>query len=91
MIYITKSDRWLGYTALVCAATAILMFWNIRHELLAVAVMVCLGPFGLYLALRGLFVGSWLSRICAFVALAAFGWLTYMFIAAITAHAKIHT
>jgi uncharacterized membrane protein len=84
MVHIIKSDRWLGYAALVCAAIVILVPWLIQRESLAVVFVVyCLGPFGLFLALRGVFVGRWPSRICAGVALIFFGWLLYSFIAAL--------
>ncbi len=90
MVYITRNDRWLGYGALICAATVQLVWWLIRREFLAAILMICLEPLGLYLAVRGMLFGRWLSRICSGVAFAVLAWSVYAFIAAISAHAKIH-
>ena len=91
MVYITRNDGWLGYGALICAASVALVWWFVRREFLAVTLMICLEPLGLYLAVRGIFFGRWLSRICAGLSFVVLGWSVYLFIAALTAHARIHT
>jgi len=91
MLYITRNDEWLGYGALICAASVALLSWLIRQEFMAATFMICLEPLGLYLAVRGMFFGRWPGRVCAGVAFLILAWSVYAFIAVATAHAKIHT
>jgi len=91
MLYITRNDEWLGYGALICAASVALLSRLIRQEFVAAIFLICLEPLGLYLALRGMFFGRWLGRICAGVAFLVLGWSVCAFIAVAAAHAKIHT
>ena len=76
-VHIIKSERWLGYAALVCAVAVFFLLRIIQPDGLRASVTdVILGPLGLGLALYGLFRGSSLpSRICAGIALVYFGWL----------------
>jgi len=80
MTHIIKSDRWLGYGALICAIAVIISVSNAKLPagqagLLPVIICICLGPLGFYLSMRGVFVGSWLSRVIAGLALIYFGWM----------------
>jgi hypothetical protein len=78
MVHILNSDRWLGYAALICAVTVFLALRMMTPDAMApVFIYVCLGPLGLYLAFRGVFVGRVTSRGCAGIALAYLGWLLY--------------
>ena len=87
MFHIVKSDRWIGYAALICAvvvfpADRILDSVDLeaRGGLIPFFIFIILSPLGLYFALRGVFVGHWPSRVCAGVALVFFVWLVYSFI-----------
>jgi vacuolar-type H+-ATPase subunit I/STV1 len=91
MLYITRNDEWLGYGALICAASVALLSWLTRQEVLAAIFLICLEPLGLYLAVRGMLFGRWLGRICAGVAFLVLVWSVISFFAVAGAHAKIHT
>jgi hypothetical protein len=93
MIHILKSDRWLGYAALVCAVVVTLLGWldaylSRGQSALVVIPIYCLSPLGAYLAIRGLFGGSVSNRVCAGLALLFFVWIAYSLIMALNA-AKI--
>jgi hypothetical protein len=91
MTHILKSDRWLGYAALVLAAVVILTPFIFRRDALVGFIDIyCLGPVGLYLSIRGLFVGHLPCRICAGLALVVFGWLLYSLIVTFSS-VRIHT
>jgi hypothetical protein len=75
MIKIHKSDGWTGYAALICASVLTLVPLAIdfrRQDVAGLVFAICFGIFGLYFALRGLFLGSLPNRICAGVALVYF-------------------
>jgi hypothetical protein len=79
MTHIVKSDRWLGYGALICAVAVIFSFSNAKLPagqagLLPVIICVCFGPLGFYFSLRGVFVGRWPNRVFAGLALVYFGY-----------------
>lgn len=78
MIKIHKSNGWTGYAALICAAVLTLVplaFDFRRQDVAGLVFTICLGIFGLYFALRGLFLGSLPNRICAGVTLVYFAWI----------------
>lgn len=78
MTHMFKSNRWLGYAALICAA---LMFLTSRFRLgsepLHVLAVISLFMFGIYCSVRGLFSGPWFNRICAGLAMVYWGWIVY--------------
>jgi hypothetical protein len=91
MTHILKSDRWLGYAALAFAAVVILTPLIFRGDALIGFIDVyCLGPVGLYLSIRGSFVGRMPCRICAWLALGIFGWLLYSLVVTFSS-VRIHT
>ena len=93
MIHILKSDRWLGYAALVCAVAVTLLDLLDAHfshgpSASVVIPIYLLSPLGAYLAIRGLFGGSAANRICAGLAVLYFAWVACSVIMALNA-AKI--
>jgi hypothetical protein len=84
MKQILKSDKWIGYAALACAALVAITqkivlvsgFVHVVH----VMFIVCFGVFGLYCGVRGIFVGGRLSRICAGFSMLFWAWLIYTII-----------
>ena len=93
MTHIFKSNRWLGYAALVSAAAVIALCLVDSHfsrgqSLTVVSLIYCLSPLGAYFAIRGLFGGSVANRICAGLALLYFVWMIYSVVVALNA-AKI--
>jgi len=85
MTHLFQSGRWMGYAALICA---VLMFLVSRfspgldplHGLVVITLLV----FGLYCGVRGLFVGAWLSRICAGLSMLYWGWMFLVFLTALS-------
>jgi prepilin signal peptidase PulO-like enzyme (type II secretory pathway) len=87
MFHIVKSDRWIGYAALICAVVVFPANRTLdsvdpaaQGGLIPFFIWLFLTPLGLYFALRGVFVGHWPSRVCAGVALVFFIWLVYSYI-----------
>jgi len=81
MTHMFKSDRWLGYAALTCAA---LIFLATRFrpgpEPLYVLALISLLVFGICCGVRGLFSGTWLNRICAGLSVVYLTWRVYFFL-----------
>jgi len=81
MIQTFKSGRWLGYTALTCAA--LLFFVTHLHlgpEPLYILALIFLLVFGIYCGVRELFIGTWLNRICAGLSVIYLIWMVYIFL-----------
>ena len=69
-----KSDRWAGYAALFCAAIATLFPFIFNGTSFVIYLTYCIGPIGLYLAVRGVFIGPMPSRVCAGIAFFIIAW-----------------
>ena len=78
MVHELKSDRWLGYAALICATIVIAVVRFAPPSIVASnIVLISVGPCGLYLAIRSVLIGNMSNRICAGFALVFLGWLIY--------------
>jgi len=81
MIHMFKSDRWVGYAALTCAALVFLATRFYRgQEPLYILAFISLLVFGIYCGVRGLFSGTWLNRICAGLSMVYWSWIVYSFL-----------
>jgi len=89
MTHILKSDRWLGYGALISIALLFVVprLSDTSQPALETALMG-VAVFGLFAGLRGVFVGGKLSRVCAGLTWPFWAWMIYSLISALT-RAKI--
>lgn len=75
MTHTFNSGRWLGCAALACSG---LLFFATRlrpgPQPLYILALISLVVFGLYCSVRGLFSGTWASRICAALSLVYLVW-----------------
>jgi hypothetical protein len=94
MTHILKSNRWLGYAAPVSIVLFLTLplvlspFIDTSSPVMATALLG-LVVFGLFAAVRGLFVGSKWSRICAGLAWPFWAWALHSLVAALS-RARIH-
>jgi len=89
MIAALQNDKWLGYAALFAVALiTIASRFSVGSEPVRAVVGISLMVFGVYCAIRGVFVGNIPSRICAGLSLVFWSFIAYLLFAAIT-HARI--
>jgi len=82
-------DTWLGYAALFSVALiAVASRFSAGSEAVRAVIGISLTVFGVYCAVRGVFVGGIPARICAGLSLVFWCFIAYLLFAAIT-HARI--
>ncbi len=81
MTHMFKSNKYLGYTALSCAAL-IFLATRLRPgpEPLYILALICLLVVGIYCSVRGLFSGTWSNRICAGLSVVWLIWMVLLFL-----------
>jgi hypothetical protein len=84
MTHIVKSERWLGYAALLCAAFVVIVpRFSIYSQPFFGAAVICVAVLGVYSGMRGFFVGSKLSRVCAALTWPYWAWIIFSLLVAL--------
>ena len=80
-----RTNRYFGYGALICAVFTVVLLSVDRFAWSLPYVLFVLAPLGLYLAIRGLFVGTRFGRGCAMLSFVVWIGLIYNVIVSMAA------